>query len=300
MNRVKTKPMDLGNVLFDVIKYTVLILFTALCFYPFYYVIIYSISDARLASQGVWLIPKGFSLDTYAEMFKRSDLLPAFGISAARTVLGTIITVFFTSALAFLVTRKELLARKFVYRFGVITMYLNAGLIPWYLVMKAYGFQNSFWLYIIPSALNPYYMILIKTFIEQLPDSLEESAAIEGAGFWDIFLKITMPLCKPIIATVAVYCSVAQWNSWQDNFFLNQDKNLQTLQLVLQNYLRSASALEDLIQKGEISAELLETVVTSESIQMTAIVVTIIPILLVYPFAQKHFTKGIMMGAVKG
>jgi len=301
MNQAKKKRKDFADILFDVIKYVVLTVFVALCIYPFYYVIIYSISVPVLAERGgVYLWPKGFSLKTYSELLKRSDLMPAFWVSAARTVLGTTITVICTALLSFLMTRKEMWFRKFAYRFSITTMYLGAGLIPWYLIMKAYGFQNNFLLYIIPSALNVYHMILIKTFMEQLPESLEESAAIEGAGFLSIFFKIILPLSKPIIASVAVYNTVGQWNSWQDNFFLNSDRKLQTLQMVLQNYLKSANILEALMKKGAINAEAMQKVVTSDSIQMTAIVVTIFPIMLVYPFAQKYFTKGIMMGAVKG
>lgn len=297
---MRIESRNIGDALLHFIRNTVLIVLVILCVYPFYYVIIYSFSDPYLAKQGVWLWPRGFSLDSYEMLFKDGALVGGTFVSIARTVLGTTITVLCTSLLAFLVTRKELLARKFVYRFCIITMYLNAGIIPWYLVMKAYGFQDNFLLYIIPGAINPYYMILIKTFMEQLPESLEESAAIEGASFFTIFSRIVLPLSKPIIATVSVYSAVAQWNSWQDNFFLVHDSRLKTLQLVLQDCLKSSERFEAMLSQGEISAEMIKNVISPESLQMSAIVATMAPILLVYPFAQRYFTKGIMMGAVKG
>lgn len=297
--RLKRK-LDMAEIVFDVIKYLVLFVFFVLCFYPFYYVFIYSISDPYEAQRGVWLWPKGFSFAPYKQILKNSNLGAAFCVSLARTVLGTATTIICTSVLAFLVTRKEMFARKFVYRYCIVSMYLGAGIIPWYLLMKAYGFQNNFLLYIIPGAVNTYYMILIKTFIEQLPESLEESATIEGAGFFDILFKIILPLSKPIIATVAVYTAVGQWNSWQDNFFLVHDSKLKTLQLALQEHLKSAGRLEAMLLKGGVDDGLRESIVTGESAQMAAIVLTVAPILLVYPFAQRYFTKGIMMGAIKG
>lgn len=292
---------DGGDILFDVVKYGFLTIFVLLCIYPFYYVVICSLSDPKEIGRSVYLWPRGFNLNTYTEVLKRGDIVPAFLVSSARTVLGTTVTVLCTCLLAFLVTRRELPHRKLIYRYCVVSMYLGAGLIPWYITMRAYGFQNKFMLYIIPSAVNVYQMILVKTFMEQLPDSLEESAALEGAGFLDLFLRIVMPLSKPIVATIAVYNAVGQWNSWQDNFFLNQDKRLQTLQLILQRYLQNAKAVEEMISRGQVmDIGSVQGRITSEAVQMTTVVITVLPIFLVYPFAQKYFTKGIMMGAIKG
>ena len=295
---------DISEIIFNVIKYVFLFIFMIMCIYPFYYVIIYSISDPNLARQGVHLLPKGFSLNTYIELLKGGEIVTAYIVSIARTVIGTFFTVLFTSFLAFLMTRKEMPCRKLIYRYFVITMYLSAGMIPWYLTMKAYHLKDNFLLYVIPTAINAYYMILFKTFMEQLPESLEESAAIEGAGRFDIFFKIVFPLSKPIIATIAVYSAVGQWNSWQDNFFLIHDSKLQTLQLVLYNFINSADTVAKAMQSGGagsvMAAQNAARTITPESVQMVAIVVTVIPIMLVYPFLQKHFTSGIMMGAIKG
>lgn len=296
------KKMCGADIVLAIVKYVFVIGFTLLCFYPFYYVVIGSLSDPQKFAKGVYLLPTGFTLSTYMEFFKRDDLWRAYFISTARTVAGTVISLLCTSSLAFLMTRKEMIGRKIVYRYVIITMYLNAGLIPWYLIMKSYHLQNSFLLYIIPSAIGVYNMILIKTFMEQLPESLEESAMVEGATIWDVFFKIVLPLSKPILATIAVFCAVNQWNSWQDNFFLVSDPNLKTLQLILRDYLNEASRIAQAMEEGNTSAALAEkaTKITSKSVKMVSIVVTMLPVTLVYPFAQKYFTKGIMMGAVKG
>ena len=213
---------------FDIVNYFVYILITIVSIYPFYYVVIYSISNPELASRAI-LLPKGFSLQTYRTIFSLNNIVGAFGVSVMRTVLGAGITVVCTSFLAYLMTKQEMFARQVVYRFFVITMYINAGLIPWYLTMRAYGLKDNFLLYIVPGAVSAYYMILIKTYMESLPASMEESARIDGAGYFRIFFSIIFPLCKPIVATIAIYAAVAQWNNWTDNYFLVNDENLQTM-----------------------------------------------------------------------
>ena len=164
--------------------------------------------------------------------------------------------------------------------------------------MRMYGLKDNFWLYIIPGAVNAFFLILTKTFIEQLPGSMEESAKIDGAGFFTIFSRIIMPLCRPIIATITVFCAVGQWNSWQDNYFLVGNPHLQTLQLILYTYLTKAQALAGMMSIG-VNMDLTKQL-TPLSVQMSITVITVIPIMLVYPFLQKQFAKGIMMGAIKG
>lgn len=293
--RTKEKP-EFSDWLLDAVKVVFLFVFTLMCIYPFYYVIIYSISDPNLAKTGIFLLPKGFTLNSYISMLELGVLPHAFLISVLRTVIGTFGCVLVTTMYAYLMT-KDMLGKKIVYRFSVCTMYFSAGLIPWFITMRTYGLANNFLLYVIPGLMNAYHMILVKTFIEQLPPSLEESAALEGAGFAATFFKIIVPLSKPIIATTAVYCAVGQWNSWQDNYFLVSSPKLQTAQMVLQNYLKQTEAIIKEMTKMNVSAE---GVLTTKTVQMTAVVVTMVPIMLVYPYAQRYFTKGIMMGAVKG
>lgn len=295
---VKIK-QGMGSKIADIAIYVVCGLFMLLCIYPFYYVIIYSISDPNQASSGLLFLPKGFSLATFKGIFMLNDIPSAFLVSVARSVIGTVLTLIGSSFFAYLVTNQKMFARKFIYRFVILTMYLNAGLIPWYMTMKAYGLQNSFLLYVVPGIITAYYVILIKTYMEQLPKELEESAQIDGAGIFTIFGKIIMPLSKPIIATIAVYAVVGQWNSWTDNYFLVTDNKLQTLQMVLYNYMNQANRFQNMSSSAMDSSAAV-SMITPTSIKMCITVIVVVPIMCVYPFLQRYFVKGIMMGAVKG
>lgn len=291
--------MSKSDLIFNMINYTFLILLLIVTVYPFYYIFIYSISDSFEAQKGVYLWPAGFSLESYKAAFRLKGLADAAVVSVMRTVIGTILTVLCSSFFAYLITKQELPFRKYIYRFVLITMYFNAGFIPWYLTMKAYQLQNSFLLYILPGMLTGFYIILIKTFMEQLPPALEESAKIDGAGYFKIFTSIVFPLSLPIIATIAVFAAVGQWNTWFDNFFLVSDPKLQTLQLLLYNFLNQTSSIagmsgEELTRTGQVR------VMTPQSVQMTITMLVTLPIVVVYPFLQRFFVKGIMLGAVKG
>jgi ABC-type glycerol-3-phosphate transport system permease component len=246
--------------------------------------------------------PKGFSLTTYEQLFSRNDIWLAFVISIARTVVGTSLCVFFTSLLAYLVTQKSMYFRKAIYRYFIITMYINGGMIPWYITMKTFGLVNNFLVYVVPGIISVFNLILTKTFIESLPQSLEESAQLDGAGFFTIFIKIIMPLIKPILATVAVFTAVGQWNTWLDNYILVNRKTLTTLQLILYNYLNQAQQLANQMRGngGGGGGAAIHYSVSADSVRMTMVIVTVIPIMLVYPFVQKYFTKGILLGSVKG
>lgn len=298
MEGVKIK-QGMGSKIADIAIYVVCGLFMLLCIYPFYYVIIYSISDPNQASSGLLFLPKGFSLATFKGIFMLNDIPSAFVVSVARSVIGTVLTLIGSSFFAYLVTNQKMFARKFIYRFVILTMFLNAGLIPWYMTMKAYGLQNSFLLYVVPGIITAYYVILIKTYMEQLPKELEESAQIDGAGIFTIFGKIIMPLSKPIIATIAVYAVVGQWNSWTDNYFLVTDNKLQTLQMVLYNYMNQANRFQNMSSSAMDSSAAV-SMITPTSIKMCITVIVGVPIMCVYPFLQRYFVKGIMMGAVKG
>ena len=220
-------------------------------------------------------------------------------ISICRSVLGTVITVICSSFFAYLVANPNMYLRAVVYRIVILTMYINAGLIPWYMTMKAYGLQNNFLLYIIPGAVSAYYVILLKTYMEQLPRELEESAKIDGAGLFIVYRKIIFPLSKPIVATVAVYSVVGHWNAWTDNYFLVSNAKLQTLQMVLYNYLNQANRFQNMTSKS-IDASAVRSSITPTSVKMCITVLVVLPIMFVYPFLQRYFVKGIMMGAVKG
>lgn len=293
------KKTSTSDKVFNVVVYAVMILLAFMCFYPFYYVFIYSISDPTLAQQGVTLLPKGFSLINYQKVIQLDGIVRSFVISLSRTVFGTAITVVACSFFAYLVTQ-NLYARKVIYRFVIFTMYFNAGLIPMYLTYRMYHLTNTFWVYIIPSAISAYYIVLLKTFIEGIPESLAESAKLDGAGVITVFFKIIFPLSKPILATITVFAAIAQWNNWFDNYIYVQNDTLKTMQLMLYDYLNQASQLSQMstssLQHGAAAA----TQVTAQGVRMTITMVVTIPILLVYPFMQRYFAKGIMLGAVKG
>ncbi|SFS71655.1 carbohydrate ABC transporter permease [Paenibacillus sp. BC26] len=285
--------------LFDIFNYTVQILFTLMCIYPFYYILIYSFSDPQQALKGVFLVPRGLSIVNYTTIFKLDNMLHSFGISVLRTVIGTALTIACCSWFAYAVTKNELYLRKYIYRFLVITMYFNAGLIPWYITMKELGLKNNFLLYILPGAVVAYYVVLLKTFIEQLPQALEESAMIDGAGHFKIFTNVIFPLSMPIVATIAVFASVGQWNTWYDNYFLVSSDNLQTLQLILYNYLTDAQRIVASSNMQDLNRGLASKI-SPDSIRITITMVVTLPVMLVYPFLQRYFVKGLMLGAIKG
>ena len=284
----------------DIINHLLLFIFAFLCIYPFYFVLIGSVSSGPEA-RTAFLWPANFTLSTYEQLLVNVDIYRAFFISIARTVLGTALTVFFTAMLAHLLTKQKMYFRKAIYRYFIITMYFNAGLIPWYLTMQAYGLQNNFLLYIVPGTVNVFFLILVKTYIESIPASLEESAEIDGAGFLTVFTRIILPLTKPVLATITVFGAVGQWNTWVDNFFLVSDRNLQTLQLLLWNHLQQAQTLATAMRNATTAAGApLAFPISPENIRMAMVVITVFPIMLVYPFLQKYFAQGIMLGAVKG
>ncbi len=297
-----------GRIVFNIFNYSLLTLFMFCCIYPFYYIIINSLSSSAGISKGVAILPKEFNIEAYKAIFEDGSIASAFFISVSRVVVSTSLVLIFSAMFAYLVTQKELPFRKVIYRFAIITMYVGGGLIPWYLTMRAYGLQNTFLLYIVPGMFNCFFVILMKTFMEQLPSSLEESAKIDGAGFFTVFIKIIFPLIIPIVATCAVFNAVGQWNAWMDNFLLVSDKRLNTIQLILFNVIGKAESIareaRNAADRGEAvdieKLKRLSDMVSPMGVRMATTVVTTLPIILVYPYMQKHFVKGIMMGAIKG
>ncbi len=288
----------------SVITYIVYAVFAFVCVYPFYYIFINSISANDLSERGkVILYPMQIHFSNYASVFKIPGLLDAAQISVLRTVIGTVLTVAASAFLGYMFTRETLWKRRFWYRFVVITMYFNAGVIPWYLSMKTMGLTNNFWAYILPAIVQPFNIILCKTYCESLPPALQDAAEIDGAGTLTIFFRIMLPVIKPILATIAIFAAVAQWNSFQDTLLLMKSPSLYTLQFVLYQYINQASSLKALISNTTSSAQLAATLAhaaTATSIRMTVTIVVVLPVLLVYPFFQRFFTRGIMIGAVKG
>ncbi len=292
-----------GDIVFNMINYTIFTIFTLACIFPFYYLFINTISDNELVVKGVInFIPRGINLNNYKTLLSVSDLGNALIVTIARTVIGTALMVMASGLVGYLVTKKELWGRKFWYRFLIITMYFNAGTIPWFMNMQMLGLTNNFLAYIIPGIVAPYNIILVKTYIESIPAELEESAEMDGASYMTVFRKIIWPLSKPILATIAIFGAVGNWNSFTDSLMLMQSApTLYTLQHRLYIYLNQASNLGALMKSGGVVSDAaIKSAMSGKVIKYTISMVTVIPILLVYPFMQRYFEEGIMLGAVKG
>jgi putative aldouronate transport system permease protein len=242
-------------------------------------------------------------LHNYLDLTRVHDLVAAFLVTLSRSVLGTIITVVASAFVGYLMTKPQLWHRKLWYRMMVVTMYFNAGIIPWFTNMQMLGLTNKYMAYIIPGIVNIFSLIMVKTYIESIPKEMEESAAMDGAGFLFVFRKIMWPLSRPILATIAVWAAVNNWNSFMDSLILMSARpQLYTLQHRLWIYLNTTSNLQALMSTNmtSVSQAVLEAALNVKVIKYTIAMVTAIPILAVYPFMQRYFEKGIMLGAVKG
>lgn len=296
----RTKPCD---VVFNIFNYIFFSAFTLTCIFPFYYLFINTVSDNELVKRGlINFYPKGFNVDNYIALREVGDLGTSFIVTISRTLIGTALMVIASAFVGYIVTKQEMWHRSFWYRFLVITMYFNAGLIPWYLNMALLGLTKNYLAYIIPTIVAPYNIILVKTYIESIPAELEESAFIDGASYMVVFRKLIWPLSKPILATIAIFGAVGHWNSFQDSLILMQgNEKLFTLQHRLYNYLNQSSNLGTLMSQGGTAAQqAMEQALNSKVIKYTISMVSVIPIFCVYPFMQRYFEKGIMLGAVKG
>lgn len=300
----KRRKQDPADVIMSVTTYIVYSFFAFVCVYPFYYIFINTISSNELSGRGkITFWPKEIHFTNYINVSHIPDLLNAFKVSMGRTVIGTIITVATSAFLGYMFTRETMWMRKFWYRFVIATMYFNAGIIPFFLTMKILGLYNNFWVYILPTAVAPFYIVLCKTFVESIPKDLIDAAELDGCGTMRTFVSVIIPVIKPILATVAIFSAVAQWNSFQDTLLLVSDSKLYTLQFTLYQYINQASSLKALVNSTTNATSLaasLAHAATATSIRMTVTIVVVAPILLVYPIFQRYFVKGIMIGAVKG
>jgi len=286
------------DVIFHVINITVLLALTLVCILPFYFLFVSTISSNYYVSQNlVTFWPRGITLQNYLLLFDISDFMRAFWITTARTVLGTGSMVLLSSFAGYLFANRKMWRRKLWYRLTIIPMYFNAGMIPWFLTMLSLGLTNTFLAYIIPMMIVPFNIILVKTYIESIPPDIEESAKIDGAGILTIFFKILLPLCIPILATIAIFGAVAHWNSLLDSLILNMNSpELFVLQHVLRNHLQDAANARRFIIEANPNIILPDPRI----LQNTIAIASALPIILVYPLLQRFFIKGMMIGAVKG
>lgn len=294
INRIKKSPYDIAFIIINTIILTIFCVFTL---YPILNTLAVSFNEAvDTLTGGVRLWPRKWTLENYKTVLNMGSLMRGAYISVLRTIIGTLSQTVVTAMLAYILSRKEFYFNKQVSVLYVITMYINAGIIPTLLLYQDLGLTNSFWVYIIPGAVSAYNMIVIRTFMNGLSNSFVESAQVDGAGHMRIFWQIIFPLCKPVLATVALFIAVYQWNSWFDVMIYNaQRADLTTLQYELMKLLSSVTQ-----QSGDPNAmKHAASMVTPESVRAAATMLTALPIVMVYPFLQRYFVSGLTIGGVK-
>ena len=276
----------------------VCVVVTIVSLYPIYYCLINSLNDGKDAMKGgIYLWPRVFSLENYRIVFREDTLLRAFFLTVARTLCGSVLHVLFTAMTAYALSRRELMFRKLYVALGIITMYVGGGIIPTYLLYKNLKLINTFWVYILPGMFSFYNMILMMSFFRQLPESLVESARIDGASHFTVFRKVILPLSPPIIATVALFVGVNYWNDWYAPAYYILDEELMTMPATLLRLMNEAEAQQKL---ARLYSQLqVRPSVTLESVRYATLIVSVMPITILYPFVQKYFIKGMMIGSVK-
>jgi putative aldouronate transport system permease protein len=291
-----------GDLVFDICNYVFLTLLMVVTLYPFVNQIAISFNSATDSLKGgIYLWPRVWTLENYKYVFKEATIFHATLISVLRTVLGTVLTVLSSAMVAYTISRPDYVLRKFVTIAFVLTMYVNGGLIPTFLLMKNLGLINSFWVYIWPGLIGVFNLIIIRSFIEGLPEGILEASRIDGAGDFRTFFSIVLPLSTPVLATVSLFSGVYQWNSWFDVMIYNSSNiKLSTLQYELQKILQNSNAATTAASAFANSGNAGAAQVTPLSIRATMTIVASAPIIMVYPFLQKYFVQGMMVGGVKG
>ena len=302
---IKPKNKIKRDRVFPIVNTLILILLCFITLYPVLNTVAYSFNDGLDAVKGgIGLWPRVWSLDSYDALVKDPAIYQAFWISFSKTILTTALNLFWTGMLAYALSRREYVLRKFITLVLVFTMYINAGLIPNYLLIsKTLGLKNTYWVYIIPSMFSCFNMIVIRTYIGGLPDALVESAKIDGAGDLRAYFQIILPLCLPVMATVALFVAVGAWNSWFDPYLYNgSKKDLYSMQYLLK--MKLATTQNQASNAAAATAEALAAQQKSKTTPITVraaiTVVSAVPILVVYPFLQKYFVTGMALGSVKG
>lgn len=293
---------DRSYKIFKLFTYGIIILLCLSIILPFLNIIALSLNDGADAQRGgIYFWPREFSLENYISVFKEANILRAFGISLFRTVVGTFISVFLTALAAYALKSKSLPGRKFFTVFIFFTMLFSGGIVPYYLVLTELHLTNSIWVYIIPSLYSVWNILIMRTFFAQIPESVEEAARIDGCNDFQIFMRIILPMSKPVLATIGLFNAVAHWNDWFSGSFYVRDPELKPLATLLQEMLTSQQALSELLmQNSGANFELIDKItVTGDSLKMATIIIVILPIVMVYPFIQKYFVKGVNIGSVK-
>ncbi|MBQ5311217.1 MAG: carbohydrate ABC transporter permease [Oscillospiraceae bacterium] len=286
-----------GDIIFDVINTIVLLLFILVELYPLINTVAMSFNDGIDALRGgITFLPRKFTWYNYQTLLAKQGMKTGALISVLRTVIGTLSSTFCTALLAYILSRKSFVFKKPLSMLYVVTMYVNGGLIPVFLVYKSLGLTNSFWVYILPGMVSAWNMLVLRTYMNGIPESLSESAELDGAGHFTIFFRIILPLSMPVIACVSLFAAVGQWNSWFDAMLYNRmSDNLTTLQYELMKLLSS-------VTNNNTNAETMKeanNMVTPRTMRAAATVATSLPIVCLYPFLQRYFVAGMTIGGVK-
>ncbi len=294
-NKIK---LSIGDRTFDFFNIVIMLLICFITIYPIWYTVILSFNDGSDALRGgIFWWPRMFTIDNYKAVFRNSGIITAYGVTVARTVVGTVTNVFFTAMVAYAFSKKDLLFRSFYLTLGTITMFFAGGLIPTFLLLKNLQLLDTFWVYIFPSMFNFFNLLIFMAFFREIPASLEESAKMDGANDFIIFIRIILPLSKPVLATIALFTGVWHWNDYFFGVVYINKTSLQPIQTYLYKIVAEAGSSK-IVMSTPVGVS--KSNVTSNSIKYATMVVTTLPIVIVYPFLQKYFVKGVMLGAVKG
>jgi putative aldouronate transport system permease protein len=288
---------SIGERIFDVVNVTIMVILIILTLYPMLYILFSSVSEGnRLISfNGILLWPQGFSLDGYKAVLSNPVILQGFKNTLFVLVVGLIINMTLTALGAYFLSREGVLLQKPIMFFIVFTMFFSGGLVPFFLIVKAYGLLDSLWSLVLPTAVSTFNLIIMRTYFLSIPKEMEESAVLDGAGHFTILFRIFIPLSMPVVAVLILYYGVGHWNSWFHAMIFLRDQNLFPIQLVVRNII-----LENDNANMIGTTTLIQSRDVAETLKYAAIIVTTAPILLLYPFLQKYFVKGVMVGALKG
>jgi putative aldouronate transport system permease protein len=287
-----------SEAIFDLVNNLLMLCICFLTLYPIWYVLINSFNDGKDAMLGgIYWLPRKFSLQNYEAVFASPGIMQAMWITVAKTAVGVVAHVFFTAMVAYALSRKDLVGGKFYILMGTVTMFFGGGLIPTYLLIRDLHLLENFLVYIIPVLFSFFDLIIFMTFFREIPDGLEEAARIDGANDWSIFLKVVLPVSMPVIATIALFHGVYQWNDYFTGMIYINNESLQPIQTYLYRVVAQSSSSQMMIA---VQGSTLAKTVTSQSIKLATMVVTTLPIVFAYPFLQRYFVKGMMIGSIKG
>ncbi len=294
------KPLN-NYTTFDYVNILLMLGVAMLTAYPLWFTVVGAFNEGMdYMRGGVYFWPREFTLTNFQSVFLDNSILDAFKVTVAKCVVGTLTSLFFTAMISYVITRPNLKFKKFYIPYIMITMFFSGGLIPYFMLIDNLGLYDTFLVYIMPTLFSAYNMIIIQSFMRELPESLIESAKIDGASEYRVFWQIILPLSKPVLATIALFTAVNHWNAYFDSMMYTSSQELQTIQLFLKKVITDPSAAGSLSSSAAASLPSEVSTMTAQSIKFATMTVSALPIVVLYPFLQKYFTKGITMGSVKG